>query len=539
MNQTKEPEITQCFEGTLNNREPACCYCGLTQAFTQWKAPRKKFSHFFSLSLSIFNISNQMKISSGSRINRQNSLLVITGKKTNWGSIGLNAAEASYIRKQMSLKENFIQLNQLKRHVMIQLTAEFEKKNGVGRLEFLRGIGHKACGIINANKYSTLQIAYPDGDVSELMAVAEGCALSNYEFLKYKNAKKDKHYLKSIEVIHPLAGKKSISEMQILIDAVYRCRDLVNEPQSWLNSVKFAEEMQELGKSAGFSVEVLQKKQIEALKMGGLLAVNRGSVIPPTFTIMEWKPANAVNKKPIILVGKGVVYDTGGLSLKPTPNSMDSMKCDMAGGALVACAIYAISKMGIPVHIIGLVPATDNRPGGDAYTPGDVIYMYDGQTVEVLNTDAEGRMLLADALAYAKKYKPELVLDFATLTGAASAAIGPYGIVCMGTATDKYKNSLKESGDRVYERLVEFPFWDEYAKLIKSDLADMKNIGGPVGGAITAGKFLEKFTSYNWMHFDIAGPAYVTTADSYRGKNATGYGVRLIVDFIRKMSVEG
>ena len=162
--------------------------------------------------------------------------------------------------------------------------------------------------------------------------------------------------------------------------------------------------------------------------------------------------------------------------------------------------------------------------------------MYDGQTVEVLNTDAEGRMLLADALSYAKKYKPELVVDFATLTGAAAAAIGQYGIVCMGTANEIQKNKLKESGKNVHERLVEFPFWGDYADLIKSEIADMKNIGGPVAGAITAGKFLEKFVDFPWLHFDIAGPAFINRADSYRGKNATGVGVRLMFDFIKKLA---
>ena len=283
-------------------------------------------------------------------------------------------------------------------------------------------------------------------------------------------------------------------------------------------------------------VTVFNKKQIEALKMGGLLAVNQGSQTPPTFTIMEWKPKKPANKKPIVLVGKGVVYDTGGLSLKPTPNSMDYMKCDMAGGATVAATLYAVAKAKLNVHVIGLVPATDNRPGENAYVPGDVIKMHGGQTVEMLNADAEGRLLLADALTFAAKYKPELVFDFATLTGAAAAAIGGYGIVCMGTADEATKLNLKISGNQVHERLVEFPLWDEYDKLLKSDIADMKNIGGPVAGAITAGKFLERYISYPWMHFDIAGPAWNTATDDYRLKNGTGVGVRLLFDFLKKIT---
>jgi len=290
-----------------------------------------------------------------------------------------------------------------------------------------------------------------------------------------------------------------------------------------------------MGKHAGFSVEVLNKAKIKQLKMGGLLAVNAGSVDEPTFSIMEYKPKNPKNKNPYVLVGKGVVYDTGGLSLKPTPNSMDLMKCDMAGGAAVGCAMYAIAKAKLNVHVIGLVPATDNRPGFNAFAPGDVITMMDGTTVEMLNSDAEGRMILADALHYAKRYKPELTIDLATLTGAAAAAIGSFGIVGMGNAKQKQKDKLYTSGFNVHERIAEFPFWEEYDELIKSDIADQKNLGGPYGGSITAGKFLVKYTDYPYYHLDIAGPAFLTGKDSYRGKGGTGYGVRLLFDFFKNL----
>ena len=188
-----------------------------------------------------------------------------------------------------------------------------------------------------------------------------------------------------------------------------------------------------MGKDAGFKVEVYNKAKIKQLKMGGLLAVNQGSVDEPTFTVMEYKPKNAKNKKPYVLVGKGVVYDTGGLSLKPTANSMDLMKCDMAGSASVGCTLYAIAKAKLNIHVIGLVPATDNRPGFNAFAPGDIITMMDGSTVEMLNSDAEGRMILGDALHFAKRYEPEMAIELSTLTGAAAAAIGQYGIVSMGT----------------------------------------------------------------------------------------------------------
>ncbi len=464
------------------------------------------------------------------------SLFILAHKKSNWAILGFAKNEIAYIDKKIKAEDTFITVNQFTRLVFIQLIEEFDKKKtAYEKTESLRGVGNKVCTNINAHKYDSVQLVSVDDLTTELLAVAEGCALSNYQFLKYKS-EKDKNTLKTITVVSKKVSKTDIAHLNIITESVYKAKDLVNEPQSYLDAVTFADEMKSMGKKSGFKVEVLHKKQIEALKMGGLLAVNMGSQIPPTFTIMEWKPKKTKNKHPLVLVGKGVVYDTGGLSLKPTPNSMDTMKCDMAGGAAVAATMFAVAKAELPYHVIALVPATDNRPGENAYTPGDVIKMYDGQTVEVLNTDAEGRMLLADALAYAKKYKPELVLDFATLTGAAAAAIGQYGIVCMGTASEQQKASLKESGNNVYERLVEFPFWDEYAKLIKSDLADMKNIGGPIAGAITAGKFLEKYVDYPWMHFDIAGPAFINAADSYRGKHATGVAVRMLFDFIKNAS---
>lgn len=362
-------------------------------------------------------------------------------------------------------------------------------------------------------------------------AFVEAMLLSNYQFLKYYSEKK----VNSLQKVN-LLSKITNTELEEIINvskATNHAKDLVNEPVSFLNANQLANEAKKLSKEAGYKIEVLSKSKIEALKMGGLLAVNKGSIDPPTFSILEWKPAKAKNKKPIILVGKGVVYDTGGLSLKPTPNSMDMMKCDMGGAAAVIGALYAVSKNKLPYHVIGLVPATDNRPGGNAYAPGDVITMHNKKTVEVLNTDAEGRMILADALSYAQKYKPELVLDAATLTGAAANAIGHYGVVAMGNADEKIMKKLKDSGNRVYERIVEFPFWDEYSEQLKSSIADMTNLGNGAGGAITAGKFLEKFTDYPYIHLDIAGPAFIKKPVDYISQGGTGVGVRLFYDFIK------
>ncbi len=476
----------------------------------------------------------EFKISKSS--SAQVSSINLINEKSDLTLFGLNKEEITYLKKRLGKKEYFTHLNRLSKSDFFQFEEGLKESGNPSFYETLRGIGNKINGILNTNKYEKIQIV--GFDKSSALALAEGIALSNYQFLKYKTGEKEANSLKEISILNKEIKESELEELNAVCEAVFLARDLVNEPQSYLDAPKLASEIRKMGKNAGFKVEVLNKSQIEALKMGGLLAVNMGSQIPPTFTIMEYKPAKAINKKPVVLVGKGVVYDTGGLSLKPTPNSMDTMKCDMAGAAAVSCAMYAIAKAELNVHVIALVPATDNRPGENAYTPGDVIKMYDGQTVEVLNTDAEGRMILGDALAYAKKYKPELVMDFATLTGAAAAAIGSYGIVCMGTASEETKAKLKTAGNNVHERLVEFPFWEDYAKLIKSDIADMKNIGGPVGGAITAGKFLEKFTDYPWMHFDIAGPAFLGSNDSYRGKNGTGVGVRLIFDFIKNYQAE-
>lgn len=363
--------------------------------------------------------------------------------------------------------------------------------------------------------------------------LAEGITLANYQFLKYKSeAKALTNRLSEIYFDKESITLKELNRLQVITDAVSLARDLVNEPLQYLTAEQFAAEMSTIGKKGGFKVQTLGKAKIEQLGMGGILGVNRGSILPPTFTIMEHRPMNPIRKNPVILVGKGIVYDTGGLSLKPTPNSMDQMKSDMSGAALVTAAMYVAGMLELPIHLIALVPATENRPGANAYVPGDVLKMYSGTTVEVLNTDAEGRLVLADALHYAKKYRPELVLDFATLTGSASATIGDMGIVCMGNVSEEIKDVFKNSGNRQHERLAELPLWEEYAGLLRSDIADLKNVGGSKGGAITAGKFLEHFTDYPWMHFDIAGVSFHTEGKDYRPSGGTGYGLRMLLDFL-------
>jgi leucyl aminopeptidase len=444
--------------------------------------------------------------------------------------------EIDYVKAEFKSKSKTVFINQYNRIVcVVNISADKKVPHDVA--EAYRKAGCDALARFNKAKAKQVVVTSSLGKPELSLAFAEGVALGNYQFLRYrKDVAKERNSVRAILIHDDSVSKRDAELLQISTNAVCNARDLVNEPQSYLTSSVLASEFERLGKEAGFSVTVFDKKKITELKMGGLLAVNKGSIQPPTFTIMEWKPESAKNKKPVVLVGKGVVYDTGGLSLKPTLNSMDYMKCDMAGSAAVGCAMYAVAKAKLPMHVIALAPSTDNRPDGDAYAPGDVITMYDKTTVEVLNTDAEGRMILADALSWAKQYKPQLVLDFATLTGAASAAVGPYGMVCMGKADKAIVDALKQSGDAVYERLAEFPFWDEYSELIKSDIAEIKNVGGSSAGAITAGKFLQHFTDYPWFHFDIAGVGFLHKPDSYRGKNGSGYGVRFIFDYLKKIS---
>ena len=460
-----------------------------------------------------------------------NRLFIIDDTKKITSVPDLTTQEAGYAKAAFATEQSLITINRYNHFIFVYLLKN--KKTDWQTGEACRKAGAEVQAVCNKLKLTDITITNASAHAAAATLMAEGIALANYQFLKYRTeAKKIANTLHTVYFTKESATLQDVNNLSVITGAIYSARTLVNEPLNFLSAVQLSKEITQLGKEAGFKVTVLNKAQIQKEKMGGLLAVNLGSQQPPTFTVMEYVPKKAINKKPIVLIGKGVVYDTGGLSLKPTPNSMDRMKSDMGGAALVSCAMYAIAKMKLPLHVIALVPATDNRPGENAYVPGDVITMYSGATVEVLNTDAEGRMLLGDALHYAKRYKPELVVDFATLTGAAAAAVGEHGIVCMGTADEKTKQSFRESGFRQYERLVEYPLWDEYGEQIKSDIADIKNVGGATGGAITAGKFLEHFTDYPWMHFDIAGVSFATAKKGYYPSGGTAYGMRMLLDFL-------
>ena len=467
------------------------------------------------------------------KVTNSTNVLVITENFKN--EFNLPDKVNDYIVNELSQKDKkTLTYNYIGKYISIFIV---EKGKEISVLnEQLRRHGSIVADSVNLNKGKDLYIYNQTKQQSLSLFAAEGMVLGNYQFIKHKpTAEKNKNTLQSIIIANSNIKQSHVDELNIVCSATILARDLVNEPVNYLNATDLSNAFKAMGKLSGFKVDVLNRKKIKELKMGGLLAVNAGSVDEPTFSVMEYKPNKPKNKKPYILIGKGVVYDTGGLSLKPTLASMDLMKCDMAGAAAVGCAMYAIAKAKLNIHVIALVPATDNRPGFNAFAPGDIITMMDGSTVEMLNSDAEGRMILADALHYAKRFNPELVIDIATLTGAAMAAIGTFGMVGMGNISNNQKNKLHQSGINVYERIAEFPFWDEYDELMKSDIADQKNIGGALGGSITAGKFLAKFTNFPYYHLDIAGPAFLSSKDSYRGKGGTGYGVRFFFDFFKNL----
>jgi len=472
-----------------------------------------------------------------SQITADQSVVCIIGNNDIPDRLALSDSEKVYALKQLNAKEDYVYINsydkctylvRLKENTAHYKVREEVRKTSYNLKKLIKGNNHRELVITSEKAY--------EGAVADF---TEGFLLSLYSFGKYKTKKEDgeKNSSPSRLLLHDNISDKNITWLTELTNAVYFTRDLINEPVNHLNAPALAEEVKKIGENAGFDVEVLTKGKIEALKMGGLLAVNKGSVDPPVFCILEWKPDNAVNKNPIVLVGKGVVYDTGGLNIK-TGEFMAGMNGDMAGAATVTGVLYTIAKTGVPLHVIGLVPSTDNRPCGNAYTQGDVITMYNKLTVEVGNTDAEGRIILADAISYASKYKPELIIDIATLTGSAAMTFGNQAIAVMTNADKKYIDMLSECGNEVYERIAELPFWEEYGELIKSDIADIKNIGGREAGAITAGKFLERFAEFPLIHMDIAGTEMLKKDDYYRIKSGPASGLRLLSTFLKKLASE-
>ena len=408
--------------------------------------------------------------------------------------------------------------------------------------EVLRVAAAAGARLAARHKAATVAVRLPALDLDPELAgqaLVEGFVLAAYRFLDYKTGEDDRAYAGPDRlVLHAdddeKAGRRGAERGRILAEATLTARNLVNTSPHDKTPTLLARAVEKLGKRHGYEVSVWDKALIEEEKMGGLLAVNRGSVEPPVFIELTWHPENAANEKPVVLVGKGVVFDTGGLSLKDTKDSMDKMKADMAGAAAVVGAFEALARLEVPLYVVGLIPATDNRPGENAYVPGDVVRMHSGLTVEVLNTDAEGRLILADALSYAKTYRPELVVDVATLTGAQVIALGTRvaAVLANDGATARLPE-VEEAGRRSGDLVHALPMFSHYAEQLKSPVADIKNVGGREAGTITAAKFLEHFVAYPWIHLDIAGPAFIDDDRPYRPRGGTGFGVRLLAEFLR------
>jgi leucyl aminopeptidase len=420
-----------------------------------------------------------------------------------------------------------------------ELSAEQIRRAAAVMANATRGTGLKGVALLEPAPEITGQLAgTPDQNPWEIFAMAatEGILLGLYRFDAYRTvdtgnrAAPERFTIVTESPSRRQSMTRGVAQATIVCEATCLARDLENAPPNAMDPDTLAASARRSGRRSGFSVRVLNEKRIRALHMGGLAGVAAGSHRPPRFIIMEYRGRGA-RGKPVVLVGKGVTFDSGGISIKPSAG-MAEMKMDMSGAAAVIGTMQAAAHLKLPRHLIGLVPATENLPGGSAFKPGDILRHLNGMTSEIDNTDAEGRLILADALSYASRYDPALVIDLATLTGAVVVALGHVTTGMMGTDR-KAMAALEEAGERTYERVWELPLYQEYEKLIRSDVADVKNTGGRWAGAITAALFLKKFTgTFPWVHLDIAGTAIIEEASDYIPRGGSGVGVRLLIDFL-------
>jgi leucyl aminopeptidase len=363
-----------------------------------------------------------------------------------------------------------------------------------------------------------------------VQALAEGAVLANYEGTSYKTSDDSIAWLDRVEI--RVAGEvdgKAAERGRVLGECTNVARGLSNEPGNVLTPREFADRAAKLARNADLKVEILDEKKIADLKMGMLMGVARGSSEPPRLVVLRYEPKKPAHKAVLGLVGKGITFDTGGISIKPSEN-MDKMKDDMSGGAAVLCAMMAVAKLRAPVRCIGIIPTTENMPGGRAMKPGDILTSAEGKTVEVLNTDAEGRLILGDAMWYARKLGVTHLVDIATLTGACVVALGKTTSGLFGrpvTWVEEVRRASERAGDRSWP----MPLFDDYKELLKSEIADFTNTGGRAGGAISAAVFLKEFAGdLPWVHMDIAGTAWSEEAKPYQPKGATGVGVRTLAE---------
>ena len=370
-------------------------------------------------------------------------------------------------------------------------------------------------------------------------AVAEGIFLTDYSFDKYVCPEKeeDKYQpLKALSFVGHFSKsvREAVREKQIIADAVKYVRDLQNDTADLVSPEYLAQQAKAVAKEHGLKCTVLDKKKIEKLGMGLLLAVNRGSSLEPRFIILEYQ-GDPKSEDKTALIGKGLTFDSGGYNLKPT-KFIETMREDMSGAAVILGVIQAAARLQLKKNLVGVIPATENMIGSRAYKPGDIYKSMSGKTVEIGNTDAEGRLILADALTYTvQKIKPARIIDLATLTGAMVITFGDVVIGAM-TNDDQLYEKIYEAGEATYERVWRLPIYDEHRELLKSDIADMKNMGGRPAASITAAAFLEKFVEKTpWLHLDIAGVSWFEKERHYIPKNGTGMGVRLMIAFLTRL----
>jgi len=372
----------------------------------------------------------------------------------------------------------------------------------------------------------------PDGGIREAArATAEGAKLGLYRFDRHKTGAEN-HTLKTFWLVSDDKNLGKVIEGaelgQKAASGAVLARDLANEPSNVATPAYLAQKACEIAKSYSMEAKVLDRVGIEEEGLTGLATVGRSATNEPRFIVLEHRKGG--DAAPIILVGKAVTFDSGGISIKPS-SGMENMKFDMSGGAAVLGAMEAVGALDLPLNVVALVPATENLPGGDAFKPGDVLTMHSGKTVEILSTDAEGRLILADALSYARRYEPVAVVDCATLTGACRVALGDHASGLMGNDRGLI-SEVQTAGETTGERVWPLPLFDEYTEQIKGDVADIKNSGGRYGGALTAGAFLKEFADYPWAHLDIAGTAYGKKGNAYTQGGATGVPARLLVEFL-------
>jgi len=499
----------------------------------------------------------QFEIASGKPEEFEGDMLVFCLLQSNKGFPGYKRDTGRYLKKAFSLGDfsgkagekifYYPEYHRTKPEIKAKRVVFF----GIGKItkeksvnevrELLRKLGGEIAKTAEQLKAASIMVVLPKLDIIDRAqnaeCICEGISLGDYRFKKYKKPDPEENGypgLKDVKVyaeVSEISTGEGMKRGEIAGKSACLARDMANEPANEWTPDKFASIGRELAEKYALKCRVLEKKDMKRLSMGGIIAVNKGSVDPPKLVIIEYRGKK--NKQTLLLVGKGITFDSGGINLKPSAG-MEDMKYDMCGGAAVLAFMQAVGKEKPELNIVAMIPATDNMLGSSSVKPGDVIRHYGGITSEIVNTDAEGRMVLADALAYGiKKFKPDCVVDIATLTGAAIIGLGHHYTGLLSN-NDHLVDQLIEAGKSCGEPLWRLPLGQDYAKQIESRIADIKNAGGRAGGTITAGSYLEKFVGETcWAHLDIAGTAWDFTEKSYIPKGPSGTGVRTLLQLVR------